>query len=1473
VSEVLQFLREAEPALANVPDADLIRFAGESMPELLKADVGFRQEFSDASNPLTPLPTLDKFQPSDDKIEQAKELQAKQGSWSDWLSPQPGILSKEDYKAEAEKQGVEVLGSGFSREPLLKMAEDTKKTIADLGMSASAIGIFSRALSRAGVDAPEKLSVGGYKSAADFIEAMTTPENIALLGLGGAPGAVQKTALTYFFGEMGSQIPAQAGEVVRAAGEASVTGDLEPVGRAATGLGLTAGMTGLLGAHVAKAPASVNAVKSAEAVLKEVAKVEEPKVEAKPAEVSTVAETVKASETPKVSEPWEMTKAEFVEKYRNVDEELVPVKGWTKESRELSSKNIQSGAAKETVLTGESWYKMPQEQRKATAIERLRLLPDVPRNEANLIADVASILPDRFWQGEISVTVGGEHPRLGSAGARAAFGSMVRDAGGLRPFNPTVDFYKPTVDVIALFNSRNPTDFFHEVGHRWQRKLLSQDHSVKAREIYEASEQYKKWQAASDAGDKRGTYKYSYEEWFSNRFHDYLLARARKDVSAFPQRLREVFGEFRNLLATIWHRVRGSASKSMRDLLDESFGFEGKQTISSAPTGLDWFAKASESFLADRHRFHVEEALRKGEKVPDTVLADYPELSKMEAVGAAAPDTVAGQIDAATTKPAPPIDNIAELRRRNPDKAAVTAEFSAWTKKKTGKEAVKIPNAERRKLFAEFAKEKVSEPAAVTQEFTGPGGRGISEPTEPTKGTFVPKSEIQKKEWRVKLAEEYNLDKLQEQFDLFNSEIGDALTTGGQFLVKDMRPQVAKGAPAEKGTSTSKSINQYFVNKLVTLKDEFGKAKDMVRRDASPEYVEYFNLIEERFMHAFRQVQELRRASHESLYFWNSVKGEMIDLSAAIGHMADIKPRIPILDKLWKDLRDKNFKDAAKDIVEYMRINLFTIMSWSLDFGTNMAVVAARVPAWAVLDTSSFVTGKPAHKMASALRAIRLNARNVIPFAEKFRLPGEIEVKLGTTIGGELRGFGKEIMVDFSEILRTRPEAAKKLKEVDRIIAAPVRMKRAVDNMFGRLGATTTLYDMARSEGKRIGLKGDELATFIDNYVKAPPREAVDKAVKVGNEFKFNRDLTQLEEKFAGSILTKTLVDAYPRWGFQFTRWAGEMLGANPDVIRKIKNKTATKSDVIEALAKAATGWGGIYMFSQTMYDNIDANSMEYVLEDGDRVRLSGRTPLPELFFATALIRGDWLKAKAALPYISIPGARLLGGEPGGVFSPIVDTVRESMRGRYTAEQTTKELTRMLNDAIPGKSTLGVIRSAMDPTVREGFGAPIPFLSSTLPQKVNPTTGEPMTPKQRLPGTSIVVPTVGGTPFPGAVRDLNEIEATLLNHGIGLFRPRRTSLIELPPEEVPPEFRREYEKLAGSHVKELLGELISSKDFQEAPFEIRKEALSKMLTAARSLARLELAEKYDKSPLPVKTETIQQQLLPERLKQPRMDVE
>jgi hypothetical protein len=798
---------------------------------------------------------------------------------------------------------------------------------------------------------------------------------------------------------------------------------------------------------------------------------------------------------------------------------------------------------------------------------------------------------------------------------------------------------------------------------------------------------------------------------------------------------------------------------------------------------------------------------------------------------------------------------------------AIDAALAHIRKTRTGIDEAPLRQELERILAPETPEEAPAiRPAAATPPPIPEATREVVDPVTGEPAKMITEAAAKAMERKVKIPAQTDVKKLTEQINLFNREIGDALESGGRFLPKEMRPDVAKGAPAEKGTVTNKEINQYFVNKLSSIRKDMQATSNRIKQQADIESQVYFDLLQKRFEQAFRQVQELRRTSHEALYFWNRIRAEYQAIAQAAGAMPEMKRQLPVIDQIWKDMREQKYQQAGRHFVDYLRMNLFTLGSWTLDFGTNLVATTAKLPAWAIMDMGSLVSGRPASRMFTAMRALADNTRNWNPLGKRFRLPDRIESELGTTAGGEFGGKGREVLVDFSEILKDRPELADKLRHIDKLIGAPIRMKRAVDGFFGRFGATAELYNRAYIEGKSRGLKGDELKQFTEEFVQNPPEAAIQRALKTGKELKFNRDLSKFEESFANNLAIKIFVEAFPRWTLQFMRWTGEMTGVDPVFFKKLATGKVTPEDAVNYFTKAATGWGGIYAFNQLFYDNIDANSMEYVKEDGNRVRLAGRTPAPELFFVSALLRGDTEKAKAALAHLSLPGAKLLSGEPAGLISPLVDTIRESIRGRYTVEQTARELTKLVNDAIPGKSVLGLIRAVFDPTIREGIGAPIPGVSALLPQRVNPTTGEPLAPKQRIPGTKIEIPTVAGTPFPGAERVLNDVESALLDHGLGTTRPRRTSIIDLPAEDVPKTVRKEYEQMVGRNIKELIGEEIKSPDFWKEEFEWRREILSRLMTEARSMARDDLADKYGTSGEPIKSVPLNIQRLPERMR-------
>lgn len=712
----------------------------------------------------------------------------------------------------------------------------------------------------------------------------------------------------------------------------------------------------------------------------------------------------------------------------------------------------------------------------------------------------------------------------------------------------------------------------------------------------------------------------------------------------------------------------------------------------------------------------------------------------------------------------------------------------------------------------------------------GPGAAAASEFARPMSEGKLPKLE------QSKIVTE-------EQLETASRALPDLLSQG--HFSDDVKFVVSKGEKADPRIV----INERLIQEARQLvKDAFEKADRLAReaaQQADPESIAAANLARDHAKQALNVFRESYRSWHDVGMALQRAHQELALSSQTYRLMREIKPKLPILDQLWKDVQARKGAAAARDLLAYLRANLFTIGSWTLDFSTNALRGVVELPASAAYDLANIATGKPSAKFIGTLQAIRRNARNAAP-GERWRLDPRIEQGLGTTVGGEYIGQTKDVMTS-----RLKGRVAGIPLNADYVLGGPVRAKRAMDNFFGRVGATAELYHQATIRARDAGLRGRNASDFVDNFVRNPDEAAIEAAVKAGNEWKFNRPLSKVEERFANNWAVQTFADAYPRWGLQFARWAGEMLGANPVFLRAVKGK-ATAAEVAEAVVQAASGWGAVYLVNQMLYDQVDFNTMEYRDEHGNRTRLSNRTPLPDALFLAAVIRGDWEKAKAAIPQLSLPLARLAGGEPGGILAPFIDAASGSVRGKYTSEIVAQEFAKMANDALPGKSVMGAIRSLYDPTVRTGIGSPYPGVSSFLPTRINPTTGEALAPHQMIPGIPLQLPTAGGTPIPGAIRVLNKVEQALLDHGLMLNRPRRTPILMLPAEDVPKELRREYEELAGKFVNRNVTYLLDYKSrstgkvFGSIPFEKRRELLQQQLSLARRQALLTLAKKYNK---------------------------
>ncbi len=628
--------------------------------------------------------------------------------------------------------------------------------------------------------------------------------------------------------------------------------------------------------------------------------------------------------------------------------------------------------------------------------------------------------------------------------------------------------------------------------------------------------------------------------------------------------------------------------------------------------------------------------------------------------------------------------------------------------------------------------------------------------------------------------------------------------------------------------------------------------------------------------------------------------------------LRDAKIRRPIYTNIVESIRNWGELDPGQkmqlwhDIVDAFRLNLFSVTSFSLDLMTNLGEIGGQIAAGAGEDVVKMKNGQVFPNLRGFMQALGHRV-------ERQPMHPAILDAMGHTAGGEiLPGFGTAGFGTFTR--RGRPEAGGKSPMQESIEArggtykpsplegqfpklmraastvmdygpgTPLYAKGFIDKGFGNLAAMATLYAEANKYTPK-GLSPLQRREWREQFIADPAKalgdevlgqKVMDLAIRRGNEAKFNRDLAPWQEKTAADPRFRAVVDMFGRWAFQFSRWAGEMVGLDPRAWKRItKGGQLDTSELARYLAKAATGLGGLYMLNskgddgKSFYDRVDFYSMEYVKGDGNRVRLVGREPVATALVALALFKAatgggaeDWEKFRQGLPKSSIPFGKFTDFS-GGLISGLVNVPYWTDRNRKLDPRGwQRDLISWANSAIPGKSLLSFFESIDDPVVREGFGANVPGVSRFLDPATSQTTGRELEPEQSLqiPFTDIKTPkfrTVGGVPIPGATRELDPIHRLLMRWGARVYRGPRQPLVGQPPSKIPDKLRKEWEQELGYARSYIFGPvaqelLAKTREIEKMPKgdertemeeEIRKFVSEKDILAGRA-ATQQINDKY-----------------------------
>lgn len=682
----------------------------------------------------------------------------------------------------------------------------------------------------------------------------------------------------------------------------------------------------------------------------------------------------------------------------------------------------------------------------------------------------------------------------------------------------------------------------------------------------------------------------------------------------------------------------------------------------------------------------------------------------------------------------------------------------------------------------------------------------------------------------------------------------------GTIQPKEIRPGLAYGLPEEKNVTNVKiaeSIKSFYV----TAAREVKRLRQTAQSVADDFTVSQLKNAEERYSIALSAFMEQRSIAGRTLNVYQQAVKEAKDIGIYLKEVKDIKPAIANLDRTMlaairvvspeKAQRIANGESffgvlkmspapgplpenlpVARAVLNYFRTNLFAMSSFLKDSIDNAMAISMKLPGYALQDLYASGKGNTPGRIMGIFRSMKEEAASLAR-GEIYRLPPDIELALGSEIrdaAGQKISRGTNVKAGpFS---------------LDYIVSPAVKLKRAADIIPSR---TMTLADLVTSgvaEADKKGLKGLARQKFIDEFIKNPPDEAKQSAIELGRKVKFNVDLPDWQQEISSNWAVQLFGETFPGWGFQFVRWAGRTLGADPALWKKVSAKIKSGEDanpeIIQYLSEAAVGWGGIYLVGQTMYKNVDFNSMEYVdPNDKKRTRLSGLSIIPMALFGSAILHGDRYRAAQSLKYISIPFAGMIAGKPNGLLANWIEATSSYVQGGITNDRFTSEVNYIVNRLVPGRALLSMIKTIHDPVLREGVGAEIPFYSKRVRAVINPVTGEPLQPRQNMMG--LEMPSIGGTSIPGASRVQTPLERELQYHEIGLFRDRRTPIAEFATDEIPKELRDEFKVIAGKYLEKAGSNIIESPGYKKLSgtkdgYDLKRDVLQKVFNNAQAYA-------------------------------------
>lgn len=295
---------------------------------------------------------------------------------------------------------------------------------------------------------------------------------------------------------------------------------------------------------------------------------------------------------------------------------------------------------------------------------------------------------------------------------------------------------------------------------------------------------------------------------------------------------------------------------------------------------------------------------------------------------------------------------------------------------------------------------------------------------------------------------------------------------------------------------------------------------------------------------------------------------------------------------------------------------------------------------------------------------------------------------------------------------------------------------------------------------RKAGVGGVERELFVRNFLANLPATTQSKAIEFGNRAAFIVPRGATFTKVADHPAIQLFASPFVRFGAAWAEFLAEFVPIF-GTIQTARRGAALGLSQLDILTQAVTrqlaGAGTVLAVDRLLYDNLDFTGfgIKYVDPSSGRQTILP-SPLTDAILLTALVKGDFEKASAALEVsgLTFLGGGLLGPLPLALFQPT----------RITGQRLTRESERVFQNLFPGKAMFAIINDLMtdhreEPFTEEGTFIPGLTLFPGITGRARLRPGGEESSLKKLMFTDLNVPRSFGSIV--TVKDLNATERFL----------------------------------------------------------------------------------------------------------------